>query len=190
MSIKNLADLINHDESSIIIGTIYKHQLLKPSVLKEYSEEAQVKHQPAGKFLSTEKDKLYIEDEVQRVMLSGGHVHPMEIVTGVVCAVLGYQLDDGTFWVEDYCLPGICPKQSPTLNIQTQLSSSSSSSLFSDKCSNKKLLLLSGLDLYNTPDSMQFELLTEWITGIAGNDDSQENSSSICQVIFAGKNKI
>ncbi|KAF7995897.1 hypothetical protein HCN44_007004 [Aphidius gifuensis] len=186
LTIKNLAELVDHHESSIIIGTIYKHQLLKPSILKEYADEAQVKSQPASKFFSTEKDNLYIEDEVQRVMLSGGHVHPMEIVTGVVCAVLGYQLDDGTFWVEDYCLPGICPKKISTIDIKSPVSTSSSSSLFSDKYSSKKLLLLSGLDLYNTPDSMQFELLTEWITGIAGNDDSQENSGSICQVIFAG----
>lgn len=73
--------------------------------------------------------------------------------------------------VQNYCLPGLCP-QLPVSKLQMK--------------ENKRILLLSGLDFFNTPDSMKLELLTEWITGIAGDENSQNEEATICQIIIAG----
>lgn len=73
---------------------------MEPLKLKDYSEEIQVTHQPKRKNYSNEKDELFIEDKIQRIKLASGYINSLEIVTGIVCAVLGHLLDNGTFWVK------------------------------------------------------------------------------------------
>lgn len=84
-----MADLReDNPEKCIIVGTTYVHQQLKPSILKEISEETQLAPQPIRKNFSDDSDVLILEDEVQRIQLLGNfQVH--NFVTGVVCAVLG-----------------------------------------------------------------------------------------------------
>lgn len=75
-------------------------------------------------------------------------------------------------------MPGICYPQNPP----------SSPLLFStDNMTDNNILLLSGLDLSNNPNSLHYQLLIEWINGMAGNDKVQHNSASIAQIIIAGK---
>lgn len=106
-----------------------------------------------------------------RVKLVGEQMSPGEVVTGLVCAVLGQELDDGCFLVQDYCFPGMCPKVSTSRSLPSNQG---------------RVLLISGLDLANSSDSLDLELFTEWITGMAGNKGAQEDSSSVCLVIIAG----
>ncbi|KAJ6600660.1 DNA polymerase delta subunit 2, partial [Pseudolycoriella hygida] len=74
-------------EKCIIIGTLFKHQQLKPSILRDISEETQLAPQPPRFNFVDEDDKLILEDELQRIRLIGKlDVHYM--VTGAVCAVL------------------------------------------------------------------------------------------------------
>lgn len=99
--IVTLAELSERNESTncILIGTLYKHQELKPSVLRELSEELQLITQPARTNYASFKDILYLEDEVLRIKLVGNHVNIQDVVTGVICAVLGQELKNGAFSV-------------------------------------------------------------------------------------------
>lgn len=63
-------------------------QQLKPSVLKEISEENQLAPQPIAANFAEDADTLMLEDELQRIRLIG-EIDVHSLVTGIVCAVLG-----------------------------------------------------------------------------------------------------
>lgn len=155
----------------ILVGVLYKDQKLKPSLLRDLSKELQLEAQPSNNYASVD-DKLFLEDETLRIRLVGNHVDTREVVTGLVCAVLGRELDNGTFWVEDWCFPGYCPKPS----------GSSGRTLVE----HGKILLVSGLDLVNNTDGLSLDLLSEWITGMAGCSNAQKEEAVITRVIIAG----
>ncbi|XP_071649840.1 DNA polymerase delta subunit 2 [Temnothorax longispinosus] len=158
-------------KSYILVGVLYKEQRLKPSLVRDLSKELQLEAQPSNNNYASVDDKLFLEDETLRVRLVGSHMDIQEVVTGLVCAVLGRELENGTFWVEDWCFPGYYPKPS-----------SSSGSLVEDG----KILLVSGLDLVNNTDELSLDLLSEWITGMAGCADAQKEEAVIARVIIAG----
>ncbi|XP_074093592.1 DNA polymerase delta subunit 2 isoform X2 [Cotesia typhae] len=177
-TISQLGDDDNDDKSEaekliILIGIIYKHQELKPSILKELSDELQLIPQSSRSNYSSEKDQLFLEDEMLRIKLVGNDLNHKEMVTGLICGVLGYQSSGGTFNVKDYCVPGICPQASECYPL-----------IFPSE-EKILILLLSGLDLSGNPDSLHYQLLSEWISGMAGNNQVQENSAIIAQVIIA-----
>lgn len=97
MEISSLA-LENVEKSYILIGILYKDQKLKPSILRDLSKELQLEVQQSSNYASAE-DNLFLEDKTLRIRLVGNHVNMQEIVTGLVCAVLGHELENGTFWV-------------------------------------------------------------------------------------------
>lgn len=158
------------ERSYILIGTLYKDQQLKPSLLRDLSNEMQLEAQPIKSYASAD-DKLFLEDETMRIRLVGNYMDVQEVVTGLVCAVLGHELENGTFWVEDWCFPGYCSKPC----------SSSTPSM-----ENGKILLVSGLDLVNNTDELSLNLLSEWITGMAGYTNAQEEEAVIARIIIAG----
>ncbi|XP_011631379.1 DNA polymerase delta subunit 2-like [Pogonomyrmex barbatus] len=158
------------EKSCILIGVLYKDQKLKPSLLRDLSKELQLEVQPSNNYASND-DKLFLEDETLRIRLVGNHMNIQEIVTGLVCAVLGHELENGTFWVEDWCFPGYCPK-----------SCNSSDSLIEDG----KILLVSGLELVNNTNEFSLDLLSEWITGMVGCANAQEEEAVITRMIIAG----
>lgn len=162
--------LENPGKSYILVGVLYKDQRLKPSLLHDLSKELQLEAQPSNNFASVD-DKLFLEDETLRIRLVGNHMDIQEVVTGLVCAVLGHELENGTFWVEDWCFPGYYSKPS-----------GSSGSLVEDG----KILLISGLDLVNNTDEFSLDLLSEWITGMAGYASAQKEEAIIARVIIAG----
>lgn len=87
--IKKMADLReDNPEKCIIIGTTFVHQKLKPSILREISEETQLAPQPIRYNFADESDLLILEDEVQRIQLLGD-MSVQNFVTGIVLAVLG-----------------------------------------------------------------------------------------------------
>lgn len=94
-------DLERPGQSHILIGILYKDQKLKPSILKDLSKELQIEVQPINNYAS-DNDKLFLEDETLRIKLVGNHMNTQEVVTGLVCAVLGQELENGTFQVYVY----------------------------------------------------------------------------------------
>lgn len=68
---------------------------MKPSLLRELSTELQLQTQPARANYASFKDILYLEDETLRIKLVDNHINIQDVVTGIVCAVLGHELKDG-----------------------------------------------------------------------------------------------
>lgn len=63
------------------------------------SKELQSCPQPSQFNYASFKNNLFLEDETLRVKLTGNHMNIQSIVTGIVCAMLGRQQENGTFWV-------------------------------------------------------------------------------------------
>lgn len=90
----------NEASKCILIGTIYKHQQWKPSILRELSDDHQLAPPESRDNYCSDEDVLYLEDEMLRIKLVGNVVDINEIVNGVVCAVLGHEdKDTGVFEV-------------------------------------------------------------------------------------------
>lgn len=102
MKILKLADLEEcQGKQSVVIGTLYKHQELKPSILRELSEEQQLAPPAPRDNYCSPKDQLFLEDEMLRIKLVGNHPVIKDMVTGIVCAVYGQEKEDGTFDVSE-----------------------------------------------------------------------------------------
>lgn len=86
--VKKLADLREEDsDKCILVGTLYKQQKLKPSILREISDENHVPPQPTTIF-HDESDRVILEDGLNRIALTG-KMDAKKVVTGIVCALLG-----------------------------------------------------------------------------------------------------
>uniref|UniRef100_A0A182P8B2 DNA polymerase delta subunit 2 n=1 Tax=Anopheles epiroticus TaxID=199890 RepID=A0A182P8B2_9DIPT len=172
MPIKRLADLREDcPQKCVIIGTLFKHQELKPSILREISEENQLAPQPPRSHYTNDNDILILEDALQRIKLVG-KIDVHSIVTGVVCAVMGYEESDGRFFVEDYIFYQGGP--------QKELRPLESSPL---------LVLVSGLNQSAANDfSTSLELLQQWVFGnLDGLTDGHDwEAASIVRIVIAG----
>ena len=62
---------------------------------------------PRRKYIAT-NDNVILEDEKQRITLVG-NIPTEALVTGIIVAVKGSQLPDGSFEVADYCFAGVPP---------------------------------------------------------------------------------
>ncbi|XP_076248112.1 DNA polymerase delta subunit 2 [Calliopsis andreniformis] len=160
----------NESNNCIIIGTLYKHQELKPSILRDLSKELQLTPQSPRSNYASFKDLLFLEDEVLRIKLVGNHMNIQDVVSGITCAVLGHELENGTFSVIDWCFPGCCPKLHGLQPSKIQ----------------GKILMISGLDLINNTNILSLNLLFEWISGMIGDTKTQKDLSAITCIIIAG----
>lgn len=61
----------NSAEKYVVVGTLFKDQKLKPSILKQLAETNQLVPQPVYAHCTDESDVLYIEDEMQRYEIEG-----------------------------------------------------------------------------------------------------------------------
>ena len=96
-----LADISDSEEKScVLIGTLYKHQQWKPSILKELSEDEQLAVPVARDDYCSNNDQVFLEDDTSRIRLAGKDADIMDLVTGVVCAVLGHQNESCAFQVK------------------------------------------------------------------------------------------
>lgn len=55
----------------VVIGTLFKDQKLKPSILKQLAEGNQITPQPLISNFTDDSDQLFIEDELQRYEILG-----------------------------------------------------------------------------------------------------------------------
>lgn len=105
VQILKLAELEDFEgKECVIIGTLYKHQKWKPSILHELSEDHQLTlAEPKSNYCS-EKDQLFLEDDMLRIKLMVEDTSLKNYVTGVVCAILGYKDKNGNFEVNAFKL--------------------------------------------------------------------------------------
>ncbi|XP_071546899.1 DNA polymerase delta subunit 2 [Panulirus ornatus] len=168
-TLKRLHEVDEKTGRCIVVGTLYKRQELKPSILKEISEEHHLMPQPVVDKYVDSKDEIILEDEVQRIHLEG-NIDVPTLVTGVVCAVLGSEDDKGKFKVEQICFAGL-PASVPREIINDD----------------RYVVMVSGLELSSSVDSLlPLELLVDYITGHLGHSEEQAAVARVSRVIIAG----
>ncbi|XP_066590364.1 DNA polymerase delta subunit 2-like [Prorops nasuta] len=170
VQVVKLSELKDYEgKQCILIGTMFKHQPWKPSILRELSDDHQLTMPPPRSTYCSDEDQLFLEDMMLRIKLVGNNVNINEAVTGTVCAVLGSEQQDGSFEVEDWCFPGCIPKP-----------------IASTTSTKGKLIIVSGLNLSETAETLAVSVFSELLCGLAGNATVQEEEASVVRVIFAG----
>ncbi|VEN64633.1 unnamed protein product [Callosobruchus maculatus] len=154
----------NYDEC-IVIGTIFKNQKCKPSILKQLAEASQLEMQPVFS-RPDETDQLFVEDELQRYLLLG-NIDGKTLVTGITCALLGKDIGKGKFQVKECLFADYRPQiEHP---------------VFSDDL---YVVFASGLEFVNSHKFLpNLEMFIFWLSGMLGCDDTV---SKIARVILAG----
>ena len=108
-----------------ILGTVFKQQPEKPSILEELREEEDpmIPMAPKQKYIS-DADFILLEDETTRVRLvakDGCGVKVSEIVNGAVCAVKGKPTKDGKFEILDVIWPTPKPSAWPKFSLPVDI---------------------------------------------------------------------
>ncbi|CAH1997561.1 unnamed protein product [Acanthoscelides obtectus] len=154
----------NYDEC-VVIGTIFKNQKCKPSILRQLAEASQLEMQPVFS-RPDETDQLFIEDELQRYHLIG-NIDSKTLVTGITCALLGSDIGKGKFQVREYLFADYRPQiDRPIYNDDVYL------------------VLASGLDFVNSHKFLpNLEMFIFWLSGMLGCGDTV---SKVARVVIAG----
>jgi len=108
---------LKEGERCCIIGTLFKKMDLRPTILKEISALHHLVPQPPRVKYVGGNDELLLEDQMQRVMLTG-NISSKELVTGIIVGLLGQELHNGCFEVEDVCFAEL-PEQEEISTMET-----------------------------------------------------------------------
>eukprot|EP00166_Cyanidium_caldarium_P006175 ctg_838.g342 len=149
--------------ASTVIGVIYKQMPLKPSVLREYAGDVMlpVPEVERANYVSDE-DRVFIEDETGRTELCLASAGDKDgLVSGVVMAVRGTQMEDGRLRVEELRYPPTAPLPPPPPS--TTLPKSADASVDTEPL---YACFLSDID----PTAARAQLLLDYLTGNLGID--------------------
>ncbi|XP_051143672.1 DNA polymerase delta small subunit isoform X2 [Andrographis paniculata] len=162
---------LEEGKECIVVGTLYKHMKLKPSILEEYSKERSASPLVRPQNFMHSDDYLVLEDESGRVKLCGAHLLPSVYVTGIVVALQGKENGAGDFIVDDILEAGL-PQQ-----IEKPLNSGD----------DKFVVFVSGLSVGGqSSNPLHFQLFIDHITGHLGDEKEQGIAAQIVQVVLAG----
>jgi DNA polymerase delta subunit 2 len=172
--IRKLVD-VKVEQEVCIVGTTFKEMSLKPSILKEISDAHNLLPFPAKKrkYVSP-TDKLVLEDESQRITLTG-NIPTQDLITGIIMAVKGYEMTDGQFHVREYCFAGVPPLATPTIPVD-----------YSQQ-NDMYIALVSGLNVGSDHCSqLSIEMLVDYLAGHLGGPKDHEHIRHVARVIIAG----
>ncbi|KAJ0974532.1 hypothetical protein J5N97_016497 [Dioscorea zingiberensis] len=162
---------LEEGKECIVVGTIYKHMKLKPSILDEYSKERSTVPLVKPHNFMHPDDHLILEDESGRVKLTGNFLAPSTCVTGIVLAVHGKETSDGDLLVQGVLEAGLPPQKE----------------ILPGSREDKYVVLISGLSvgsrLFNP---LQFQLFVDHITGHLGDENEQNIASQTVRLVIAG----
>ena len=161
-----------------MIGTTLADMKFKPDVLKEVELSVQghfreLKELTVGMGETNNKidelrkaaysdpktDKLWLEDESGRILLTGDILNDRIIVTGLVIGVLGMEIESGIFHVVDIVYPEVAPQREIVQSANER---------------DGKLLLCSGLNISSESCLEKYEMLSNWIMGDLGDERALE----------------
>eukprot|EP00095_Tigriopus_kingsejongensis_P001851 snap_masked-scaffold2012_size22666-processed-gene-0.7 protein:Tk01851 transcript:snap_masked-scaffold2012_size22666-processed-gene-0.7-mRNA-1 annotation:"hypothetical protein LOTGIDRAFT_106607" len=186
VNVISLSELSRHKgQDVVLIGTLYKHQELKPNILKDLSEDRGLLPQPRHvKYISPDDD-LILEDNLQRIRLRG-QLNLDQLVTGVVCGVYGREEESGKFEVVQ--LVFAAPLAQPARTIPEKDRVTPPHQIEYPLSLDSLVVLLSGLELGDAQGRSlaAFQLAVDWIIGEAGQRDEQRENAQIQRVIIAG----
>ncbi|KAG1673299.1 hypothetical protein FOA52_002579 [Chlamydomonas sp. UWO 241] len=159
----------------IVVGTIFKDQKLKPTVLDEYMKDRGMRAALDATTFCSDDDICILEDDGGRMKLRGATLPVQQLVTGVVIAVCGKaELGGDFFEVEEFCYLGLAP-QVP-LPVPP-----------ADAAGDKYVALVSGLGLARTgADPLKIQLAVDFLSGQLGGPNEQALASHVTRVIIAG----
>jgi DNA polymerase delta subunit 2 len=163
---------------TVVIGTLYKEQALKPSVMDEFVDEftGAARKQERDNYCDA-GDSLSLEDESGRTALVNlAPEHVAGFVTGLVVAVYGQLNGAGDLHVHGVLLPGM-PGQ------PARARSPSPSGLPSAR---RLLLVASGLSVGDACDMLRTELLVDFLLGQVGGAADRELAGEVVRVLIAG----
>jgi len=189
IQVKNLSDLReDEDEVSVsqqqedvlIVGTVFKQQERKPSILKELSEpseDGELELEPAHTKYTSDTDSLVLEDETMRVKMEDPHgkMKPGDLVNGVVAGVWGREAQGGKFAVKDVFFSGLKSEE------EEQGETSSKNESIS-------LCLISGLQLGGEGGEClsAVQLAVDWLAGSASVPEEQSRVAQVGRLVIAG----
>ncbi|RUS20370.1 DNA polymerase delta small subunit [Endogone sp. FLAS-F59071] len=180
---------VQQGQACYIIGTVYMEMPLKPNILDDITKENWIAIPPPRPKYISDKDRVTLEDESGRIVLTGSRLKKETLVTGIIIAVLGSETTSGEFEVLDICLPDLAPQ--PSFNpMETGGFSENSmycminlkklgidylllrgTNFFVDEESIKYVALVSGLNIGNNTARMtELQLLAEYLTGELGGE--------------------
>ncbi|KAL7138607.1 hypothetical protein ABFS83_10G175000 [Erythranthe nasuta] len=163
---------LEQGKECIIVGTLFKHMKLKPTILDEYSKERSASPLVKAHNFMHSDDYLILEDESGRVKLRGTLLLPSVYVTGLVVALHGKETGAGDFMVEDILEAGLPPQIDRPLNPNGD---------------DKYVVFVSGLSVGSSfANPLQFQLFVDHITGHLGDEKEQGIAAKIVQVVIAG----
>lgn len=164
-----------------VTGMIYMDMPLKPNILEDISKDHWISAPPPReKYISvTGDDMTMLEDESGRLRLIGLPLTQEMLVTGCVVAVMGTENANGDFEVADIRVPDLPPQPKRWEKSKPASTAKNGSS---------KIAIVSGLGISGTSadNSLQIDLLLEYLLGEALAGASQAQAAQISRLIIAG----
>ena len=109
-------------------------------------------------------------------MVVGQFLTGLNLVTGLIVAILGVERSSGDFEAMDICYPGAAPQ----VEVETK-------SMEVD-APDEWIALVSGLNIGppSAPSDLRINLLVEYLLGETGDETDQRNASKISRLVIAG----